>query len=379
MENKKLFHNKKFIIAISIIAVIMLIAFMVIITRIIINRNYGEIDWNNLVLGEYLPKPEKNYGKIDVDREDMLSIKIPKITQQEFKDYTNKCINEGYNLDIDNGYNGDSYFKAFDEEGYNIEVRYSRKSMDITLKSPEKMEELEWPTTGLGSMLPKPKSNYGSILWDNSDTFLVHIGNTTIEEFNEYVKECQNNGYIDDYSKGEKTFIAKNSEGYDLSVSYIGGNRISISIDAPEGQESTNTTSQTENAETPEENVSNSTDNIAENNTETVNSSTENNAETVNPSTENTTVETNTDDYSADIYRDDAEDTFLAEVRDSCPYGVKIHTITGWLAKTYEGDGIWFFKVNITENNAFGAEIDEVAEGRVDAKNGNNITYFYIY
>lgn len=368
MEYKKIFHNKKFIIAISIIAVIVVIAIICIVVG---NRNYEEIDWNSLVLGEYLPKPEKNYGKINYDREDVLSIQISKITQQEFNNYKNKCINEGYNLDIDNGFRGDSYFKAFNDEGYNIEVRYSKEVMNIVFKSPEEMNEFEWPTTGLGSMLPKTKSNYGNIIWDNSDYFSIHAGNTTIEEYNEYVEECQNKGYTVDYSKGEETYSAKNSEGYNLYVSYLGGNRISISITAPEEQKEQESTTNT----LPTNNVENTTEpeaNATENNTV-------NNEETVNSSTKNTTAETNSTDYSEPMYRDDAEDSFLAEIRANCPYGVKIHTITGWLAKTYEGEGIWFFKVNITENNAFGTESDMVAEGRVDAKNENNITYFKIY
>lgn len=365
MEYKKIFHNKKFIIAISIIAVIVVIA---IICMVISNQNYEQIDWNSTVLGEYLPKPEKNYGKINYDREDVLSIEIPKITQQEFKNYTNKCIDEGYNLDIDNGLGGNSYFKAFNDRGYNIEVRYSKKSMNIILKSPEKMEELEWPTTGLGSMIPKPKSNYGNIIFDTSEYFSIHVGNTTIEEYNEYVEECQNKGYTVDYSKGEKTFSAKNSDGYDLSVSYMGGDIISIQIEIPKEQEATTNTLPTNNVE-----------NTTETETITNENNTENNAETVNTPTENSTVETNSTDYSDPMYRDDAEDSFLGEIRANCPYGVEIHTITGWLAKTYEGDGIWFFKVNITETNAFGSESDMVAEGRVDAKNGNNITYFKIY
>ena len=96
MEYKKIFHNKKFFIAISIIAVIVVIA---IICMVISNQNYEEIDWNNLVLGEYLPKPEKNYGEIRYNNENFLEVIIPKITEQEYRDYTNKCIEESYNID----------------------------------------------------------------------------------------------------------------------------------------------------------------------------------------------------------------------------------------------------------------------------------------
>ncbi len=369
MEYKKIFHNRKFIIAVSILAVIVIIA---IICMVIGNRNYEQIDWNSLVLGKYLPKPEKNYGEINYNSENLLEVVLPKITEQEYKEYTNKCITEGYNIDIKYEF-GDTLFEAFNDNGYNILVSYTKNenSMKVRLDSPEEMDEFEWPTTGLGSMLPKPKSNYGKIGWNSSESLIIDVGNTTIEEYNEYVKECENFGYTIDYLKGEETYSAKNSDGYSLSVSYSGWNVINIYLKAPEEQkeqESTNNTLSTNNSENLTESEANVTENTTENNTETA-----------NPSIENTTVETNVDDYSNANYRDDAEDSFLAEIRSNCPYGVKIHTITGWLAKTYEGEGIWFFKVNITETNAFGSETDKVAEGRVDAKNGNNITYFKIY
>ena len=50
----------------------------------------------------------------------------------------------------------------------------------VHLDAPEEMGEFEWPTNGLGSLLPTTKSNIGDISWDNSETFIVHVGNTTL-------------------------------------------------------------------------------------------------------------------------------------------------------------------------------------------------------
>ena len=115
-----------------------------------------------------------------------------------------------------------------------------------------------------------------------------------------------------------------------------------------------------------------------DNQTETSKPIEENKVEPAKPTENNSTV-AKTGEYSDANHRDDAEDTFLAEIRDNCPYGVKIHTVTGWLAKTYEGNGVWFFKVNVTVTNSFNAKSDMVAEGRVDSRNSNEITYFNIY
>ena len=218
----------------------------------------GNLDLSNVELKEQLPMPDKLYGRIATDRTDYLDIYISDITKQEFKDYVKKCINKGYTIDLENE-NWDSLYGAFDENGYNIRIYYteSSKEMNITLKAPEKMEEFDWPTNGLGTKVPQPKSNYGKISWDNSESFIVHVGNTTKTEYNDYVKECENQGYTLEHSKGEKTYSAKNAEGYKLSLMYLGGNRMEISVKPSEEnkKETTNVTEQQKSEQEPEKTV----------------------------------------------------------------------------------------------------------------------------
>lgn len=66
---------------------------------------------------------------------------------------------------------------------------------------------------------------------------------------------------------------------------------------------------------------------------------------------------------------------------EACPYGIKLHWITGLIAHTQDKTtGEWFFKVNATITNGFGAEYKTVVEGRVSGTNDNpNVTYFYVY
>jgi len=195
-----------------------------------------KLDVSDVELIDYFPVPDKLYGVIDIDRKDMLSIEIYDITKKEYKAYVNKVIDAGYTIDLEYE-NWDDVYGAFNEEGYSIRILFSdydedEITMDITLEAPEEMEEIDWPKNGLGSNLPKPKSNLGNISWNNIETFIAHIGNMTIDDYNDYVEECEDKGFTIDYSKDKKYYSAKNKYGYELTLRYLGANVIEIALDA---------------------------------------------------------------------------------------------------------------------------------------------------
>lgn len=99
---------------------------------------------------------------------------------------------------------------TYNQDGYNVRLIFTESSEELTvyLDAPEEMDEFEWPTTGLGSMLPATKSTVGDISWDNSETFIVHVGGTTIDEYKEYVKACEAEGFTMDYSKDDEYYNA---------------------------------------------------------------------------------------------------------------------------------------------------------------------------
>ena len=236
-----------------IVGILLIIA---VIVGIIVNSVNSKIDWSEIELGEYIPKPDKTNGEITTNTSSLAIIDIEKISKKEYKDYVQKCIDNGYTLDLEYE-NWDTVYGAFNSEGYSLRIIYSEysKEMSITLEVPEtdSMKEIEWPTTGLGAMLPVPKSNLGDISWNNSTTFIVHIGNTPINDFNEYVKSCEAIGFTNDYSKSDKSFTAYNEQGYKLHLMYLGANVIEISLKTPEenNQEPASSTETTE-AETNE-------------------------------------------------------------------------------------------------------------------------------
>lgn len=216
----------------------------------------SQIDILSLELGSELPVPDKLYGRVSNDSKYILGIEIVDVTKQDYKNYVQKCTEKGFTIDAEDK---NTIYNAYNEKGYNIIASFSDYSkevtLNITLKAPEEMEEFEWPTNGLGTKVPKSKSNYGRICWDNSESFIVHVGNTSKSEYNEYIKECENKGFTLEHSKGEKTYSAKNEEGYKLSLMYLGGDRMEISVKVPDEKSSTNTA--TESTKPAEENTKN--------------------------------------------------------------------------------------------------------------------------
>lgn len=261
VKTKKAFYKRGWFIAVAIILVIAVI--------VVISGN-GEtkkqkLDWSEIELGEFIPEPDKKYGKITSNRSDLAIIDIVKLSKKEYKEYVQKCIENGYTIDLE--YEPwDTVYGAFNKDGYSIRISYieSEEEMGITLKTPEKatMKEIEWPTNGLGAILPAPKSKLGNISWNNSTTFIVHIGNTTISDYNEYIKTCENRGFTNDYSKSNKSFSAYNSEGYKLHLMYLGANVVEIALKAPEEK---NDTSISTTVETTDSKVENKTENAETN------------------------------------------------------------------------------------------------------------------
>lgn len=253
VETKKPFYKKGWFIAIAIVLILVVSNGM--------NDSEKEknqkLDWSEIELCEFIPEPDKKYGKITTNRSDLAIIDIVKLTKKEYKEYVQKCIDSGYSIDLE--YEPwDTVYGAFNEEGYSIRIVYleSNEKMGITLEMPEKlkMKDIEWPTNGLGAMLPTPKSKLGNISWNNSDSFIIHIGNTTIDDYNEYVKKCEDKGFTNDYSKSEKSFSAFNSKGYEVDLRYLGANVVEISIEAPEEEEDISSSNTTEKNTSKEKN-----------------------------------------------------------------------------------------------------------------------------
>lgn len=83
-------------------------------------------------------------------------------------------------------------------------------------------DEYEWPAFGITQKIPTPMwSNRGEIYWDMENSFCCDVGYSTKENYNSYVKECQDAGYTENYySVPGSLYYATNSEGYAVLLIY---------------------------------------------------------------------------------------------------------------------------------------------------------------
>ena len=197
------------------------------------SADYVKYDWSSVVLAEMLPQPESPYGEIISNTEDYLSLDVTKTTEGQYKEYIEACKDKGFTIDTETT---GSFFYAYNAKGYKLSLSYYdyNSEMHINLDSAMEMETITWPDSEMAKLLPVPKSTTGKIYSNDEDGFSVYIGNTTIDEYNAYVKACEEKGFTVDAQKKDKTFSAKNADSYKLSVDYKGNNVIYISIAEPE-------------------------------------------------------------------------------------------------------------------------------------------------
>lgn len=200
--------------------------------------DYGDakyFKWSDIILGDVVPKPHNQFGEIINNSESYLSVYIYKTNKTKFDAYVSSCKEKGFTIDAEES---ERSFCAYDSSGYELSLYFdeSDNKMSISVNVPEKYEKIEWSNSDMAKLIPIPKSNVGKIERDDATGFSVYVGETSIEDYREYVKLCSDKGFTFDESKSEKTFSAKNSEGYKLIVEYINNNRIHITIEEPEYQ-----------------------------------------------------------------------------------------------------------------------------------------------
>lgn len=86
--------------------------------------------------------------------------------------------------------------------------------MHINVDAVMEMETIAWPESEMAKLLPVPTSTTGKIQSNDEDGFIVYIGGTSIEDYNAYVKSCEEKGFTVDAQKDDKHYTAKNAESY---------------------------------------------------------------------------------------------------------------------------------------------------------------------
>ncbi len=189
--------------------------------------------WSEIVLADILPAPNSRFGEILSNSENGISLDVHKINREQYNDYIEQCTEKGFTVDLEQI--GD-FFTAYDGSGYKLSLNYyeSDSKMHINVGAPYQYGTFVWTDGDLAGMLPIPKSTTGEISRNDERGFLAYVANMSIDDFESYIALCADRGFIVDVGNTDKSYSAKNSEGYRLSVEYQGNNVICVAVDEPE-------------------------------------------------------------------------------------------------------------------------------------------------
>ncbi len=195
----------------------------------------SRLEWPDTSLGNRLPGPPVKKGEITVETSDVLMADAFDATEKDYQRFVESCEKKGFIIDSSKE---DYAFSAYDEDGYFIELRYWKddKEINITVKASVEanFSEFSWPKSKIASSIPVPESNFGTVSWESENGFVIYVGETSKEDYNEYVDRCYDAGFTIDYSKGDDYFRGVNEDGYHLNVNYEGNQTMFVRMDTSE-------------------------------------------------------------------------------------------------------------------------------------------------
>ncbi len=193
-------------------------------------EKYDKIVWKDMTMGELVPAPNSNKGKIWDNDSEELHVDINKVSEKDYKDYVEKCKSKGFTIDQETENNS---YVAYNKDGYKLEIDYSdyNKEYSIYLYAPIEMKENAWSSNTLSNKLPIPKSNYGKVDYESESSYTYYAGKMSIEDFDSYITEVKNKGFTLDFYKQDKYYSAKNQDGYKAIIEYEGFNIVKIHIE----------------------------------------------------------------------------------------------------------------------------------------------------
>lgn len=193
--------------------------------------NKDRYDWNDVVLNAIIPKPELPKGEITRNNQSSLDMTLFHASSKDFDEYMQKCLYYGF---INDPTTSEFTYDAFNEEGYYVSLSLTSSSneIQISLSGPKVYGELVWPDNQYASLVPVPKSSVGEI-YETENYLSLLIGDMSLEDYNEYVKECIEKGFHENQNVNEKNFSAQNAEGFTVTANYAPFRTVLIEVKEP--------------------------------------------------------------------------------------------------------------------------------------------------
>lgn len=96
------------------------------------------------------------------------------------------------------------------------------EEMISNIPNAKEFPEMDWPTFGAATKIPTPEwSNHGEILIDSETGLWVQVGYSTLDDYRDYMKACQDAGYIENYyNVAGYMYYGENADGYAVQLTY---------------------------------------------------------------------------------------------------------------------------------------------------------------
>jgi len=221
---------------IAVLIIVLMMTLTMVLTGCGGQSEFGEFQWSENPLTDLLPIPESNIGNITRDDPDIFMIRIGGISKEQYNSYIGECVKNGFTVDVREG---DLFYYAYDESGYDLSLSYHNEVMSITIKEPKDEEEISSVENSTASaesssktastvenntestyakLIPDPKSIFvnGVVSIEDPDggtSYIFNVSNFKNGEFETYISECKKLGFNDVSYNTEKDFGAYSSDG----------------------------------------------------------------------------------------------------------------------------------------------------------------------
>lgn len=95
-------------------------------------------------------------------------------------------------------------------------------------------DRLDWPSSGLAALLPKPSSSEGSVIVNSAESFSATVEGYGRGDYEGYVGSCKELGYTVEATDDADAYEAFSEEGHHLTLSFYESlEEMSVSLEAP--------------------------------------------------------------------------------------------------------------------------------------------------
>ena len=191
----------------------------------------SDLEWDKHSISAILPNPKSDKGLYKIENDEKTIVIVGNVSADNFIEYLNECIKSGFTV---NSEKNDNNYSAYNQTGYNLNLSYNsgNKEMTISLNNPMEFSEITFPSTGVSTILPLPKSKSGSISSNYDWAFSVYIENMSESDYKAYVQECVDAGFVKDSSDYGDSYWADYEKDDDIciNISYKGNDVVYIDI-----------------------------------------------------------------------------------------------------------------------------------------------------